>query len=443
MKKILFLLLLSPFLAQSQILRLNLIADTAAPAPSVIITGTYTSFTTVTGTPSGSQSVTFVGSNLLGSVTFTARTGMQVSSDNSSWGTTAVYTQSGGSNSGTVWARIASATSVGTYNDSIVATSSGLNPNPGVAYSATVTSVPSPSLTVTGSFTNFTTTSGTPSAAQTVTVSGSNLVDDCLITWPTGFEGSLDGSTYSSTRTITHTGGSLSGQPVTVYTRLSNTATGSPSGNITFVSTSANPTKAVTGTVSAGGTGVAWGFSLTAQTMPSGFTNVFGDPSTGLRTSTVNGITLSSTSTSNWYQTSGASASDASGTTGSTMLDFPDNVLLHGWWTFSSVNRLADSAVQTMAKPNFTITGLTVGHSYTIKMVACIASSFTGLSSNNKYRIVGASTYISALYNSKGNTSNEVVFSGVQPDGTGTIKIYTFTESGQNMNLTSGIIIIP
>lgn len=111
-----------------------------------------------------------------------------------------------------------------------------------------------PTLSEAGSVTAFGTTAGTASSPQIVTVSGAYLVGDCLITWPSGFEGSLDGSSYASTQTVSHSGAAFAGQPVNVYTRLSASATtGSYSGNITFASSSAATVSlAVSGSVSSG-----------------------------------------------------------------------------------------------------------------------------------------------------------------------------------------------
>ncbi len=68
----------------------------------------------------------------------------------------------------------------------------------------------------------FTTTYGTPSAAQTFSVSGVNLTTDLVATAPDGLEVSSDGSTYGGTATFVQTGGGASG---TLSVRLAATAT--------------------------------------------------------------------------------------------------------------------------------------------------------------------------------------------------------------------------
>ena len=66
--------------------------------------------------------------------------------------------------------------------------------------------------TITGATTTaaFTTTYGTPSAAQTFTVGGNNLGANLVATAPTGFEVATDGATYGATATFTSSGGTLS-----------------------------------------------------------------------------------------------------------------------------------------------------------------------------------------------------------------------------------------
>ena len=105
-----------------------------------------------------------------------------------------------------------------------------------------------PVITVSGTLTAFTTCSGTPSAEQTYTVSGSNLVDNLVITAPTGFEVSItSGSGFSGTISLTPVGGNVS--TTTIYVRLSASASGTPSGNITNASTGTTQNVPVSGTV--------------------------------------------------------------------------------------------------------------------------------------------------------------------------------------------------
>ena len=83
----------------------------------------------------------------------------------------------------------------------------------------TVTSAGPPTITGAATADAFVTTYGTPSAAQTFSVSGDNLSADITATAPTGFEVSGDGGvSYGTTATFTQDFGSASG---TLYIRLS------------------------------------------------------------------------------------------------------------------------------------------------------------------------------------------------------------------------------
>jgi hypothetical protein len=83
-----------------------------------------------------------------------------------------------------------------------------------------------------------TTPSGTASASQSFTVSGSNLTANVVLTPPTGVQLSLDNSTWQSSETLIETAGTLGA--TTVYARISASAgVGSVSGNITAASTGA------------------------------------------------------------------------------------------------------------------------------------------------------------------------------------------------------------
>lgn len=106
-----------------------------------------------------------------------------------------------------------------------------------------------PTVNVTGSaFNPFSATVGTPSAAQTVSVSGSNLTGNITITPPAGFQVSSDGIAFSSSASLTPVSGSVTSTTISV--RLSGAAAGSFSGDVSFASTGATTqTRAVSGTV--------------------------------------------------------------------------------------------------------------------------------------------------------------------------------------------------
>lgn len=105
---------------------------TATPAGAGTITTTPkifpASISAIYGTNSSSTSVLVSGSGLTGDITATAPFGLEVSSDGSTYGSTATFTQSGGSASGTLYARLKNNAPVGGYNSQNVSlTSPGVN----------------------------------------------------------------------------------------------------------------------------------------------------------------------------------------------------------------------------------------------------------------------------------------------------------------------------
>ncbi|MEN9336980.1 MAG: hypothetical protein RLZZ500_1967, partial [Bacteroidota bacterium] len=103
------------------------ITATTLPAPSISGAATTAAFTTTYGTASSSQSFSVSGANLTANLIATAPTGFEVSSDNTTFGTTATFTQSSGTASGTLYVRLkASATVSGNYDSqNIVLSSTG------------------------------------------------------------------------------------------------------------------------------------------------------------------------------------------------------------------------------------------------------------------------------------------------------------------------------
>ncbi len=135
--------------------------------------------------------------------------------------------------------------------------------NGDVNFVAKTNAVATPSITFTGSFTNFTTVQGTASAAQTSSVSGTNLTTNVTITPPTGFEVSTDGTNYGGGASLPPTAGTLAS--TTIHLRLAAaTAAGIYSGNLAASSTGATTQNiAANGTVQTAYEGWAAGFGLT------------------------------------------------------------------------------------------------------------------------------------------------------------------------------------
>jgi len=99
----------------------------------------------------------------------------------------------------------------------------------------------------------FSTTQGTASSAQSVTVNGQGLTADVSVVAPTGFEVSTNGASYVGSLSIAPISNTISA--ATLYTRIAaSAAVGSPAGNVDLTSTGSRSVNiAVSGTVNASG----------------------------------------------------------------------------------------------------------------------------------------------------------------------------------------------
>lgn len=201
----------------------------AGTTPLIIASGTLNTFTTYTGTPSASQSYTLTGSNLTAGIVVTPPAGFAISTDNSTFYTTAQTLAS--TYNGLVYVRL-TGTTAGSYSGNITHTSTGAT-QVDKAVSGTV-SDPVPLLHTTGTLAAFNTYVGTPSAAQTYTLYGEYLTAGIVVTPPAGFAISTDNSTfYTTAQTLASNFNGL------IYVRLTGTTVGTYSGNITHTSTGA------------------------------------------------------------------------------------------------------------------------------------------------------------------------------------------------------------
>jgi hypothetical protein len=213
-----------------------------ANAQSISVTGSFTPFSTLVGTPSASQSVAVSGTNLTSNIEVAALSGYEYSTtDAAPWTSTLSLASSF---NGNVYVRLTGA-SVGAFSGNVSFTSTGAT-QVNKAVSGNVNPL-TPVINVTGSFSAFSTTIGTSSASQSVVVSGSNLTSGIDVSAVTGFEYSTtDAAPWTSTLSL------ASGFSGNVYVRLTGASIGSPSGTISFTSTGATQVdKSVSGTVTA------------------------------------------------------------------------------------------------------------------------------------------------------------------------------------------------
>jgi hypothetical protein len=108
-----------------------------------------------------------------------------------------------------------------------------------------------PTIVTSGTLSNFTSCSGSPSASASFNASGAALTGNITVTAPTGYEVSLSsGSGFGSTVTLTQSSGTVAS--TAVYVRLSSSASGNPTGNVSLTSSGATTKNvAVTSTITA------------------------------------------------------------------------------------------------------------------------------------------------------------------------------------------------
>ena len=131
-------------------------------------------------------------------------------------------------------------TSAGSANNSTVNYVSTSKPASGTTFSWRISPIITPSVSTLSAFSSC---SGTASSIQNFTVTGTNMLAGITITPPVGFEVSTSSTFASSIGTSSSAlviGAAGTIASTTIYVRLQSTAsTGTPSGNITLVSTSA------------------------------------------------------------------------------------------------------------------------------------------------------------------------------------------------------------
>lgn len=303
---------------------------------------------------------------------------------------------------------------------------------------------PSPELSVSpSSLSGFTTTEGIESSSQSFSVSGDNLTANVTITAPTDYEVSLDDVSFAGTQNLTQSGGNIVSEPVTIYTRIKNTALeGSPSGNVTAASTGATTKNvAVSGTVgpTPSATVVAqFNFSLTANSGASGsvadWVDCLGLPggvasghTAAVRSASDSrsgsAIGVNTISTSNWAAITQASNTCASDVWG------PTSCNVSCFFTAIALTRggygVEGTTSHSAGNEHFEFTGLNPAKHYKFEI---IGSRTTGVASRRVlytlvYDPAGATTATATL-DVKDNTANVATFTGKLPKSDGTIRLH-------------------
>ncbi|MEL6865872.1 MAG: LamG-like jellyroll fold domain-containing protein [Bacteroidota bacterium] len=214
---------------------------------------------------------------------------------------------------------------------------------------------------------NLRTLSGSNAVDQTFTLSGNGLSADAKVELPgTDFELSTDGSSYSSSLTISQSGGDLVGEPVTIYARLKSSASlGTYNDEIIISSTGADTVKiAIDGEVDE--VSVNRGNSLeldgsgdqvtTSLALPATYTKeawvkrvyTSGSPNYNIVSSTTSG-------THALYAPSGASYQLSAGHNGSYQVVQDSEALPTDEWVHVAVTYDAGTQVMTLYKNGFQV----------------------------------------------------------------------------------------
>jgi hypothetical protein len=203
----------------------------------LVIETPISAFITTQSTPSVAKAYKVGGTSVTADIVITAPAEFEISFSASSGFTNSItLPQSGGNVPLTaIYVRLTGAT-VGTPNGNITHTSTS-STTINEAVSGTV--LIRPVITVSPiSLTGFLTSEGTPSATQTFTISGSDLIANLALTAPTGFEISTSASTgFTNTLSLTPTAGTVAS--TIIYVRLTGATISSPSGNIDLTTTGA------------------------------------------------------------------------------------------------------------------------------------------------------------------------------------------------------------
>ena len=164
-----------------------------------------------------------------------------------------------------------------------------------------------------------------------------------------------------------------------------------------------------------------------------GWTNVYGDPYTGVRTATAGGITITSINVLNWStNTNNTCASDLMGASGGTY--FPANVLRNYWYQAGATSAF------NQAYPQLRLSGLNKDSSYIIRMST---SSLYNVGDPMLYTVSGRTLYPSQSIYAYNNTATGITFQQIYPDANGVISVYINTTSGKIFAALSGLQVFP
>ncbi|MES1159172.1 MAG: Ig-like domain-containing protein [Bacteroidota bacterium] len=174
-------------------------------------------------------------------------------------------------------------------------------------------------------------------------------------------------------------------------------------------------------------------FSLASHTV-SGWVNVAGDPSTGIRTGVSGSVHITSINTTRWYQYNNTAAFDGGGMTGGSF--FPSGVMANMWFQYSEFYGAYNAAL-----PQLEISGLSIDSVYTISMTTSFNTNTFNFNPT-RYTVAGATVYGYGDVYGNNNVTDGAVFHNIAPDSNGKVQVYVNTALGSNTAGISGIQIV-
>lgn len=170
--------------------------------PEIVVTQELQSFIQTMGEASNTQNYTLKGLNLEDDITVTVPVPYQISTDNVTYDNTVTVLKDQVENTNlTLYVRLNGST-IGNYPASISHLSEGATAVE-IPLSGNIIAAPLiPSLSVTGKLTQFIQTVGTPSAYQSLTITGDNLTHAISVIIPPGFEVSEDRMNWTNSSNV-------------------------------------------------------------------------------------------------------------------------------------------------------------------------------------------------------------------------------------------------
>jgi subtilisin-like proprotein convertase family protein/endonuclease/exonuclease/phosphatase family metal-dependent hydrolase len=191
-------------------------ASGGVAGPTIAGATTAAAFTTTYGTASAAQSFAISGTSLTADITATAPAGFEVSSDGTTFGSTATFVAVGGSASGSLRLRLAATAPAGVYNAQSVVLSSDGATSVTIATSASGNAVSQKALTITGLSASDKPYDGTTSVVVTGTPAYAGLVNGEVFTVTDTVTWAFPDENVGNAKTLVRTG--TFGAPSANYT---------------------------------------------------------------------------------------------------------------------------------------------------------------------------------------------------------------------------------